>query len=57
MSKKLSDQEIVEVLNTMSDSAKRILKNVKKKDLTPIEQAETMLSELKSRYAEGVAAE
>ena len=57
MSIKLNDQEIVEVLNAMSDSAKRILKNVKKKDLAPIEQAETMLSELKSRYSEGVAAE
>ena len=57
MSKKLNDQEIVEVLNAMSDAAKRILKNVKKKDLAPIEQAETMLSELKSRYSEGVAAE
>ena len=31
MSKKLNDQEIVEVLNAMSDSAKRILKNIKKK--------------------------
>lgn len=57
MNKKVSDREIVEVLNTISDSAKKVLKNVRKKDMSPVAEAEQLLDKLKSVYSDSVAAE
>lgn len=57
MNKKISDREIVEVLNTISDSAKKVLKNVRKKDMSPVAEAERLLDKLKSTYSDTVAAE
>lgn len=55
--KKCNEQEVVEVLSNMSVSAKAVLKNVKKKDLHAVEEAEQMLGKLKVKYALTAAAE
>lgn len=57
MKKKISDKEVVDVLNVISDSAKKVLKNVKKKDMSSIAEAEQLLNKLKSVYSENIAAE
>lgn len=57
MKKKISDKEIIEVLNVISVSAKKVLKNVKKKDTLPISEAEQLLCKLKSQYLKNIAAE
>ena len=57
MKNKISDKEIVEVLNTISDSAKKVLKNVRKKDMSPVAEAEQLLDKLKAVYSDTVAAE
>ncbi len=55
--KKCKEQEVIEVLSNMSVSAQAVLKNVKKKDLHSVEEAEQMLGKLKVKYALTVAAE
>jgi len=57
MKKKISDKEVIDVLNVISDSAKKVLKNVKKKDMSSIAEAEQLLNKLKSVYSENIAAE
>ena len=54
---KKQDKEIVEVLTTIEVSAKSILKNIKKKDISPLSEAKKMLKDLKSRYSECSTAE
>ena len=57
MKNKFSDKEIIEVLNVISVSAQKVLKNVKKKDTLPISEAEQLLCKLKSQYLKNIAAE
>ena len=57
MNKKATNQEVIDVLNTISSSAKHVLKNVKKKDISSTNEAEKMLEKLKSAYPECMAAE
>lgn len=57
MNKKMSNKEIVEVLNIISSSAENVLKNVKKRDMSSTCEAEQMLEKLKLSYPESIAAE
>ena len=57
MNKKTKKQEVIDVLNIISSSAKHVLKNVKKRDMSSINEAEEMLEKLKSAYPESMAAE
>jgi len=57
MNKKTKNQEVIDVLNIISSSAKHVLKNVKKRDMSSINEAEEMLEKLKSAYSESMAAE
>ena len=57
MNKKITNKEVVDVLNTISLSAKKLLKNVKKKDMSTISEARKMLEKLKADYPECMAAE
>lgn len=57
MNKKTKNQEVIDVLNIISSSAKHVLKNVKKRDMSSINEAEEMLEKLKSAYPESMAAE
>lgn len=55
--KKIKDKEIVAVLMTIADSAKKMLKNIRKKDTKPTNEAENMLENLKTEYFSRSAAE
>lgn len=57
MNKKTKNQEVIDVLNIISSSAKHVLKNVKKRDMSSINEAEEMLEKLKYAYPESMAAE
>lgn len=54
---KKDNKEVIMVLNIMAASAKKVLKNVKKKDMQPTAQAEQFLRELKARCLDNRAAE
>ncbi|MBQ8465653.1 MAG: hypothetical protein IJ545_06555 [Alphaproteobacteria bacterium] len=55
--KKETSKEIVTVLTIMSESARKMLKNIRKKDTMPTQKAESMLKKLKKEYFSGQAAE
>ena len=57
MNKKTKNQEVIDVLNIISSSAKHVLKNVKKRDMSSINEVEEMLEKLKYAYPESMAAE
>lgn len=57
MNKKIKNQEIIDVLKMISSSAKHVLKNIKKKDMSSINEAEKMLEKLKAAHPECMAAE
>lgn len=57
MNKKINNKEVVDVLNTISLSAREVLKNVKKKDMSTVSEAREMLEKLKADYPECIAAE
>ena len=55
--KKINNKEVVDVLNAISSSARKVLKNVKKKDMSTVSEAREMLEKLKADYPECIAAE
>ena len=55
--KKSSQEEMLKVLTIMSDSAKPVLKKIKKQDMRPTSEAENLLEKLKSEYLTYKAAE
>ena len=55
--KKTKDKEIVQVLMIIAGSAKKLLKNIRKKDTLPTNMAEKMLDKLKTEYIYNSAAE
>jgi len=57
MNKKINNKEVVDVLNAISSSARKVLKNVKKKDISTVSEAKEMLEKLKADYPECMAAE
>lgn len=46
--KKIKDDEITEVLKVIANSAKKLLRSIRKKDTRPIHEARQLVKDLKS---------